>query len=198
MCALRLPEEAPDVLNRNWPSGVRKSAPSKWLICCTDSVPQQAKEMYHAAMEAKVDNGAMLDQTTRDRSNFLKLAKQDFSAPDVQHILDQDQLFAHPQQTSSEDWETYFYGFIVVTAADWKEQGVTAVHCDEDRGKWKVTRCNIPLHELAELYSVMELDITFDEVREQFDSALRLPENAATIFSLHWPTPVYKDSPCLK
>lgn len=102
MCALRLPEEAPDVLNRNWPSGVRKSAPSKWLIYCTDSALQQAKETYRAAMEANVDNGAMLDQTTPERSNFLKLAKQDFSAPDVQHILDHhlrmlDQLFAHPQ-----------------------------------------------------------------------------------------------------
>lgn len=69
---------------------------------------------------------------------------------------------------------------------------MTAVHCDkyEDRGKWEVATCKIPVHELAELYSVMELDIIFDEVCATM-SALRLPENAVTIFSLDWPVPVY-------
>lgn len=43
------------------------------------------------------------------------------------------------------------------------------VHLDRDRGKWKVTRCCIPVLELgASLTSVWDNDASFDEVREQF------------------------------
>lgn len=43
------------------------------------------------------------------------------------------------------------------------------VHLDRDRGKWKVTRCYLPLEELGlSLTSVSDNDSSFDEVREQF------------------------------
>jgi hypothetical protein len=49
---------------------------------------------------------------------------------------------------------------------------VSAVHCDKDRGKWKVTQCSgIPVDQLGMgLSSVSDCDITFDEVRDRFDN----------------------------
>lgn len=45
----------------------------------------------------------------------------------------------------------------------------TKVHLDRDRGKWKVTRCCLPLNELGlSLTSISDNDESFDTVREDF------------------------------
>lgn len=58
-----------------------------------------------------------------------------------------------------------------MTQPDWKQRGVTAVHCDKDREKWKVTQCQgIPVDQLGmELTSVSDMDHEFDNVRERYD-----------------------------
>lgn len=49
------------------------------------------------------------------------------------------------------------------------------VHLDLDRGKWKVTRCHLPLDELgSNLTSVWDQDMSFDDVRRLFRE---IPEN---------------------
>lgn len=107
----------------------------------------------------------------------MKPASQDFVAPDIQHILDHhfrvvEYNFTHAHELSETGWTPYMFGFIVITEESWKERGVTAVHCDKDHGKWKVTKCkHIPVNELVILDSVSELDKHFDDVRNLFDGS---------------------------
>jgi len=169
MCALRLPEKAVRVIEGEWPRGY---GDSKWLIYSIDSAPREANELY-CTIRAADGRGSEWDEDFA----WLKPATQYFDAPDIQHILDHhfrmlEHLFTHLRDFSETGWTPYPYGFIVITEEGWRERGVTAVHCDKDRGKWKVTRCgHIPVAELDILESVIELDESFDTVRDTFDGS---------------------------
>jgi hypothetical protein len=114
-----------------------------------------------------------------DEISFLKPANQDFAAPDFQQIFDHhlkvvEQMRAHAlrtQQPGNFDWEIYVHGFIVITRADWREHGVTAVHCEQDRAKWKVVQCRLPVAQLDSLYGIMEMDEYFDNLCEYYDGS---------------------------
>lgn len=164
------------VIDLDWPS---IPDDTKWLIYSTDAAPRQANELYCAVRTAGVkDLGPSVSESEWDEAfSWLKPANQDFAAPDIQHILDHhfrmfEHVFTHAEETSEAGWVPYMFGFIVVTEENWRERGVTAVHCDEDRGKWKVTRCDrIPVSELYLLESVIDRDETFDNVRGWCDDS---------------------------
>lgn len=150
-----------------------------WLIYSLDSVPAEANELYRAVRTADIeDRDPDLSEPEWDEQfAWLKLANQDFAAPDIQHILDHhfrvvEYDFTHAHGLSEAGWAPYMFGFIVITEENWKECGVTAVHCDNDHGKWKVTQCkHIPVNELVVLDSVSEVDQHFDIVRGWFDGS---------------------------
>lgn len=81
--------------------------------------------------------------------------------------------FPDSKPDSKDEQHFYIFGFIALTRPDWKRQGVTAVHCDKDRGKWKVTQCSgIPVDQLGmELTSVSDADDEFDNVRGRYDDS---------------------------
>jgi hypothetical protein len=176
MCALRLPEIASSLFERKWPEMPDRY---KWLIYSIDSAPREANELYCAVRAAGIkDLGPSVSEAEWDESfSFLGPAKQNFTASDIQHILDHhfrvvEHLFTHANELSETDWSAYLFGFIVITDENWKQRGVTAVHCDKDRGQWKVTTCkHIPVDELEILDRVSEIDQDFDRVRNLFDGS---------------------------
>jgi hypothetical protein len=176
MCALRLPENALRLFEQEWPN---VTGPSKWLIYSLNSAPQEANEFYRVVRTAGVEDlGPSVSESEWDEAfSWLEPANQDFAAPHIQHVLENhfrlvERLFTHANETSQTDCAAYLFGFIVITEKDWRERGVTAVHCDEDRGKWKVTRCDhIPISKLYVLEGVIERDESFDNVRGRFDDS---------------------------
>lgn len=175
MRALRLPENALRLIEHKWPVVPDRT---KWLIYSIGSAPQDTnRDFYCAARAAGIEDlGPSVSESEWEESfSFLEPANQDFVAPDVQHILDHhfrmfEHLLSHAQELSEAGWAPYLFGFIVINGGEWRERGVTAVHLDYDRAKWKVTKCDhIPLSKLDVLESVLELDQQFDNVREWFD-----------------------------
>lgn len=155
---------------------------SKWLIYSIDSAPREANELSCAVRTADIeDRDPDLSESEWDEQfSWLAPAEQDLTAPDIQHILDHHfrmveylfNTFTEVHEISESGWSAYMFGFIVITGEDWKERGVTAVHCDKDRGKWKVTKCkHIPVDELVILDQVSERDKKFDDVRDLFDGS---------------------------
>jgi hypothetical protein len=56
----------------------------------------------------------------------------------------------HDEPLGADEQQFYDFGFIALTRTDWKTYGITIVHCDLDRGKWKVTQCSgIPIDKLG-------------------------------------------------
>jgi hypothetical protein len=154
----------------------------KWLIYSIDSAPREANELYCAVRTADIeDRDPDLSESDWDEQfSWLAPAEQDFTAPDIQHILDHHfrmvehnfNMFTEVREISETGWSAYVFGFIVITEENWKERGVTAVHCDKDHGKWKVTKCkHIPVDELDILDQVSECDKYFDDVRDLFDGS---------------------------
>lgn len=181
MCALRLPENALRLIEQKWPV---MPDHSKWLIYSIDSAPREANGLYCAVRTAGSEDLGLSESEWDEKYSWLSPASQDFAAPAVQHVLDChfrmfEHLLAHTNEISESSWAPYMFGFIVITEEDWRERGLTAVHCDKDRGKWKITRCNhIPLAKLDILERVIELDQDFDNVRSGFDgSANDGPDN---------------------
>ena len=74
---------------------------------------------------------------------------------------------------SEDGQQFYVFGLIALTRSDWKTHGVTVVHCDLDREKWKVTqRSGIPIDKLGlEATSVSFMDDQFDNIRRQYDDS---------------------------
>ena len=76
----------------------------------------------------------------------------------------------HPNQVNERGWMAYDSGFIVITEENWRESGVTAVHCDQEDLEWKVGTCgHIPVDQLNMLVGIPDGDEHFDFVRESFD-----------------------------
>jgi hypothetical protein len=178
MCSLRLPENASQLLDQTWPAEAADiSEYSKWLIYSLDSALPEAEKLYCAIKPTDFATYGS-EPEWEETISWMRPALQNFAAPDLQHILDHhfrmvERLFAQAHQTGSIDkaeWTIYQHGFVVITEENWRENGVTAVHCDEQRGKWKVTKCsNIPIDELFQLSSILDFDEQFDNLRKYYD-----------------------------
>lgn len=143
----------------------------KFHVYTLDSAPKEAEEFVCAGMEAY----GLVDKEDWARLGFLKVGKQDFPAPDIQHILDQhirlaeEQNFRAQETRYSGDMDSW--GFIVLTQADWRESGVVVVYIDDDRGMYRVRQCKMPVGEMADMWSVQESDLHFDLVCKYNDDS---------------------------
>jgi hypothetical protein len=178
MCALRLPDAILRLLEQTEPRALERiTKSSKWLIYSLDSAPREADQLYRAVRTLQVANfpGNVSEEEWDEKISWLRPADQDFDAPDVQHILDHhcrmvEHLYGDADETTEIDWNGYIFGFLVITEEDWREHGVTAVHCDKDRGKCKVAKCDhIPVDGMFLLKCVSQRYQHFDNVRSSFD-----------------------------
>lgn len=202
MSPLRFPPNALEILEDGGPPSEECTTEfTKWLIYVLDGVPQEeAKELYLAAKKA---DEIAKTEAEWELIHYLRPAEQDFTAPDVQHVLDRhflmvEEMLAKYRSTGEYDWELYRDGFMVITQADWRERGVTAVHCDWERKKWKVTQCNnIPVEELSDLNSVQMGDQSFEQVCHWYDdSGNDGPDNqGGPVPAGEWQFVVYCTSP---
>jgi hypothetical protein len=212
MGSLRFPEGGLEGLAGKWPnvSDFGSGFP-KFLIYSIDS------EVYRAAREFDIKaRGSRMSESDWDEISYLKPANQDFAAPTLQHILNHHlhivkQMRAHVERTQHPgdfDWDMCLSGFIAISRADWREHGVTAVYCELDRAKWKVTQCSLPIAHLSRLDSVMEVDEYFDHfaknlavltMTDQIIKEGRLPSESGSLPCIVLPhLPVQQESSNLK
>lgn len=181
MSPLRLPQNAASILERAYDGDAKTSEFDKWLIYTTENAPSDAQELFQSAMSAYNDQALNEPESEWENLGFLKPANQshaDLQSPTLQGILEHhlhmvERQFPDSKPDSKDEQQFYIFGFIALTRPDWKRQGVTAVHCDKDRGKWKVTKCSgIPVDQLGmELTSVSDADEEFDNVRSRYDDS---------------------------
>ncbi|KAG9664395.1 hypothetical protein KCU95_g814, partial [Aureobasidium melanogenum] len=181
MGGLDLPQNAALILERAYNGDAKTSEFDKWLIYTTEHAPQDAQELYQLAMSAYNDQALNEPESEWESVGFLKPANQsrpDLQSPSLQRVLEHhlhmvERQFPEFTPDSGDDEQFYVYGFIALSQPDWKQRGVVAVHCDKDRGKWKVTQCRgIPIEQLGmELTSVSDMDDEFDNVRERYDGS---------------------------
>ena len=181
MSPLRLPQKAASILERAYDGDANTSEFDKWLIYSTINTPLDAQELFRMAMSAYNDQALKESESGWESLGFLKPANQshtDLQSPTLQRILEYhlhmvERQFPNLEPDSKDEQQFYIFGFIALTRRDWQRQGVTAVHCDKDRGKWKVTQCNgIPVDRLGmELTSVSDADDEFDNVRSRYDNS---------------------------
>jgi hypothetical protein len=176
MSPLRFPENASMILELAYTGEANNSEFDKWLIHSAGpglSI-KDAHELFHDAMSSYNDQCLGEPESEWEAQGFLKPAgKADPASHDLQTIFEHHLRLVERQFSggaSGDPRQFYKLGFVVITRPDWRERGVSAVHCDKDHGKWKVAQCSgIPVDQLGmELYSVSDCDITFDEVRERF------------------------------
>lgn len=147
MSPLHLPQNAASILERAYHGDANTSEFDKWLIYTTESAPFDAEELFQLAMSAYNDQALNEPESERENVGFLKPANQshtDLQSPSLQRILEHhlhivERQFSDSKPDSKDDQHFYIFSFIALTRPDWKQQGVTAVHYDKDRGKWKVT-----------------------------------------------------------
>lgn len=178
MGPLRFPRDAVSVLDRAHNGDARTSEFDKWLVYTTGVPPSNAEELSHAAMVCYNDQTLGEPESEWDTLAFLKPANQshpNLQSPSLQRIFEHhlgmiERQLPGLEPESSDERNFYIFGFIAVTRPDWRGHGVTAVHCDKDRGKWKVTQCSgIPVDQLGmELTSVSDIDDDFDNVRQRY------------------------------
>lgn len=180
MSPLRLPPNASTILERASHGEADTTELDKWLIYTIDSVPaSDSKDLYYKATKAYNEVCLRKNESEWEELGFAKVAKKTWW-PDLQAVLEWHLGMAGRRLRDSEgrgeeeeedDVQSYLFGFIALTRPDWRERegGVVAVHCDFDRGKWKVTRCSgIPMEELGlQLSSVGDVDVEFDRVRDE-------------------------------
>ncbi|SMQ55043.1 unnamed protein product [Zymoseptoria tritici ST99CH_1A5] len=182
MSPLRLPANAASILERAWHGEANTSEFDKWLVYTTENVPSSAAaEVAHAAMSAYNDQALHEPESEWDEIGFIKPPTQDhehLQSPTLQAVLEHhlDMVSRQSRNSASngeDDQNFYIWGFIAVTTPEWRSQGITAVHCDKDRGKWKVTQCRkFPIDKLGwELTSVSDHDDQFDNIRVRYDDA---------------------------
>jgi hypothetical protein len=178
MGSLRFPEGAIETLSGEWPDLSNIAAPyPRIMIYSIDSVPREARELYRAARKSDIERrGSHMSESRWDEDSYLKPAKQDFAAPSLQDILDHHlnlvkRMRVHVERTQRSgdfDWEMFLWGFLAITRTNWREKGVTAVHWEMDRGKWKVTQCLIPITELSSIDNVVLKEEPFGPLCERF------------------------------
>lgn len=181
MSSLRLPKNAASVLERAYNGDANTSEFDKWLVH-TSGVPlSNAKELSHEAMPSYNDQALREPELEWEDLSFLKPADQswtDLGSPTLQQIFEHHLEMVERQSSDAEpddndDDQFYIFGFIALMRSDWRHHGVTVVHCDKDRGKWKVTQCHgMPVDQLGmELTSVSDADDDFDNIRERYDNS---------------------------
>lgn len=176
MSPLHLPKNAASILQRAYrgDAGVTDNDNDKWLIYVIDNAPADANELAYLAM----DHWQTVEESERDELSFSKPAVQAGTNLSLQTALDYhlhlcERRLEGREPRNEDEQQFYVFGFIALTRSDWKTHGVTVVHCDLDRGKWKVTQCSgIPIDKLGlEVTSVSFMDDQFDNVRPQYDDS---------------------------
>lgn len=168
---MSLPLNVSSVLDRCYNTNVDLG---KWLVYRTDLIPETCvREVCDLAMRVYNEKQLRQPESELDELSFIKPAEPNVEYNTVGEILD-----AHIHDlkkilddglTPSEDCKIYPFGAIVITKNDWCEKGVSVVHFDKDRGKWKLGQCRIPVKELGiPLTSVSDMDESFDRVRELY------------------------------
>lgn len=176
MSPLHLPKNAASILERAYrgDANLTDNDNDKWLIYVIDNAPVDAKELVYLAM----DHWQTVEASERDELNFLKPALQAGTDLSLQNALDYhlhlcEWRLGGREPRSEDERQFYVFGFIALTRPDWRTYGVTVVHCDLDRGKWKVTQCSgIPIDKLGlEVTSLSFMDDQFDNIRPQYDDS---------------------------
>lgn len=177
MAPLHLPQNAASILEQAYNGEVNGCVFDKWLIyIAVPGLPDgEARDLYRMGMKAYNEHSLGEPESEGEELGFLKAAELIHPPPkDLQSILDYHLSMVEGQYSGGapkDQQHVYRFGFIAITSPDWRDNGVTATHCDKDRGQWKVTQCSgMPINQLGlELSSVSELDVEFDRVREQYD-----------------------------
>ncbi|KAM0704046.1 hypothetical protein Q7P35_008278 [Cladosporium inversicolor] len=176
MAPLHLQENAASILQRAYrgDASITDIDDDKWLIYIIDNVHADAKELTYLAM----DHWQAVDESERDELCFLKPALQAGTNLSLQTALDYhlhlcERRLEGREPRGEDEQQFYLFGFVALIRTDWKTHGVTVVHCDLDRGKWKVTQCNgVPIDKLGlELTSLSFMDDYFDNIRPQYDDS---------------------------
>jgi len=176
MCPLHLPNNAASILERAYrgEANVTDIDDDKWLIYIIGNAPADAKELANLAM----DHWQTVDESERDELSFLKPAVQTGTNLSLQNALDYhlhilERRLEGCEPRGEDEQQFYVFGFVALIRPDWRTHGVTAVHCDLDRGKWKVTQCSgIPIDKLGlEMTSLSFMDDYFDNIRPQYDDS---------------------------
>lgn len=176
MNPLRLPKNAASILQRAYEgdANITDIDNDKWLIYTIDNAPADAKELTRLAM----DHWQTVDESEREELGFLKPAVHATTNISLQDALDYHlnlckRRLDNREPRGEDEQQFYIFGFIALTRADWKTHGVTIVHCDLERGKWKVTQCSgVPVDKLGlEATSVSDMDDQFDNIRPQYDDS---------------------------
>jgi hypothetical protein len=125
-----------------------------------------------------MDHWQVVDESERKELSFLKPAVQATTNISLQNALEFhlnlcERRIEHPELLGGDEQQFYIFGFIALTRPDWRTHGVTIVHCDLERGKWKVTQCSgVPVDKLGlEATSVSDMDDQFDDIRPQYDDS---------------------------
>ena len=132
-----------------------------------------------------MDPWQAVNECERDELSFLKPAVQSGTNFSLQNALDYhlqslERRLEYREPRGEDGQQFHVFGFIALTRPDWRTHGVTAVHCDLDRGKWKVTQCSgIPIGKLGlELPSLSFMDDYFDNIRPQYDNSENTGEDS--------------------
>ncbi|GAB7324991.1 hypothetical protein MBLNU13_g08794t2 [Cladosporium sp. NU13] len=125
-----------------------------------------------------MDRWQTVEEHERDELSFLKLAVQAGTKLSLQDALDYhlhlcERRLGAGEPLGDDEQQSYVFGFIALTRPDWKTYGVTVVHCDLDRGKWKITQCSGVLTDKLglEVTSLSFMDDQFDNIRPQYDDS---------------------------
>ena len=150
---LQLPGNAASTLERAHRSDADIiNVEDKWLIYTIDHAPPQAKELAHLATNYWCQTQ---NHPEGCEHILLKPAVQVNTTLSLQDALDYHlnlcgERLEGAEGRGEEEQQCYVFGFIALTRSDWKEHGVTVVHCDRDRGKWKAEhQSGIPVGRLG-------------------------------------------------
>ncbi|KAL1297450.1 hypothetical protein AAFC00_004977 [Neodothiora populina] len=175
MPALCLSDGASQVLEQNYHTNTDLG---KWrLYSIINTTDETMTELCDAALKSYNDEVLHIPEEELQDLIFIETAHENRHCPgkDVQFIFDahikslKTILEQDDNGEPANDHQIYPFGFVAMTKPDWRESGLTVVHCDKDRGKWKVRRCTVPFKDFGlPLTSLAMGDEYFDEVIEQY------------------------------
>lgn len=175
MSTLYLSQHAQSILERCYNKNLDLG---KWLVYRTSSIPaKDVTNICHLAMKTYNDRHLREPESDLEELSFVTPAQESSSGPcenfdDVfgSHIRMLGSILDEGSSDPFNDYKIYPLGFIVASE-NWRERGVMVVHCDKDRGVWKVGRCRILVDELGlPLTSVSDGDESFDPIRQRYSS----------------------------
>lgn len=171
MTSLRLPPNATAILERCYHSNADLG---EWLVYRAPSIPaNDIPDLCYLAMKAYNDRYLREPESEFEEQSFIKPAHEAKAHESIKDVLDAhiSMLERILDEGSKDPWNKYrIYplGFIMVSECNWHEKGVVVVHCDKDRGVWKVGQCRILAHELGHpLTNLIDTEESFDETRQR-------------------------------